>query len=148
MLPDSDAEMNPPTRNNKKRPRDSSIGAESPKIRRPLCATNAMLRPNEASLDDLIGPLMDKVQQGFKEILDELRKSQSTLSPDARRLAMDELNKDKYMGILSDSNARESICESFRDHNLAKDFVLYPDSFKINFLQDIVAKRRVQTSNS
>lgn len=89
--------------------------------------------------EEILSKVLDKIRHGFAEILEELKKRpETTLDP--RKLAMEELNKERYLVILSDAKSRELLFNIFKDGNIAKDFVYYPDAFKLNFLQDILVK--------
>jgi hypothetical protein len=146
-LAESDGEQLLAKTTAKKRPRESfggPVGTTSPKNRRQ--STVSMLRGDTAG-EEMLARLFERLDQGLKEILDEFRKSHDP-RPDARSLAMEELNKDRYRTILTDDNSRDVLFEAFRDQNLSKDFVLFPDNFKINFLQDVLVKRRGTVGNN
>jgi hypothetical protein len=123
----------------KKRLRDSygvGVSAASPKHRRQ--STSSAIRPDGGN-EEILSKVLDKIRQGFGEILEELKKRPEP-HMDARKLAMEELNKERYIMILSDTKSRDLLFNIFKNENIAKDFLYYPDTFKLNFLQDILVK--------
>lgn len=139
-IPESDAENQMMSKTPaKKRLRDSfgvGVSASSPKQRRQ--STSSAIR-SDGTPEEILAKVLDKIRQGFGEILDELKKRPETIV-DPRKIAMEELNKDRYLILLSDAKSRELLFNVFKDGNIAKDFVYYPDAFKLNFLQDILVK--------
>lgn len=141
-IPDSDGEqLLTKTPASKKRGRESYGIDTANKQRRQSTSTGLPL-----SMEDMLGKVMEKVHQGFGEILEELKKKRD-VPVDPRKMAMDELNKDRYLPLLSDKPSRDILFNMFKDANLAMDFVLYPDNFKINFLQDILLKHSAGVLN-
>lgn len=107
------------------------------------------LRPSYPSEDPAIEverlgqAMLTKMGQGFDEILALLRQLQGnpeSMAAEARKRAMEELNKEQYLKTMSHPLARQQALELFKDGEVATDFMLYPAAYRHVFLEELLAK--------
>lgn len=123
---------------NKKRPRDSNVGSASPKRRQ----STSNLRTGDANLDEVLGKILDKIRQGFDEVLDAIKSRNESPEVEAKRRAVEELSKEKYAKFLAEPHTREFLFNYFKDANHANDFMSYFETYRVNYLEEVIAQGR------
>jgi|Transcript_9888 hypothetical protein len=84
------------------------------------------------------------MKEGFDNLAN-LIKSYHTLqniqTAETVKAAMTELNKEKYKGLMENPVNREKIFLHLKDTKTAHDFLLYPEEYRIMFLDDLLHQK-------
>jgi hypothetical protein len=137
-----------PQINVKKRPRELSVGAASPRKR----LGNDEYQPeNQVVLQQISEPqftlasatelVLQRLKEGVDQLADLIKNYHPPIhleSSEMIKAALNELNKDRYISLLEIPVQREQIFRRLNDANTAHSFVLYPDSYKMNFLESLL----------
>lgn len=106
--------------------------------------SSSALPPNLLSLDQATEILLQRMKEGFDNLAN-LIKSYHTLqniqTAETVKAAMTELNKEKYKGLMENPVNREKIFLHLKDTKTAHDFLLYPEEYRIMFLDDLLHQK-------
>jgi hypothetical protein len=85
----------------------------------------------------------DQLGEMIKEYHFSQREEQNETGPQSTlKKAMQELNNEPYKLLMNNASHREKLFLALNDGNTAASFLLYPDSYKLNFLQDLINKHK------
>ena len=96
------------------------------------------------SLDQATEILLQRMKEGFDSIATLIKSyhvMQNAQSVDTVKTAMNELNKDKYKQIMDNTNHRERIFQQLKDAKVSHDFLLYPEEYRMMFLEDLLIQK-------
>lgn len=96
------------------------------------------------SLDQATEILLQRMKEGFDSLAGLIKSYhgiQHTQSTETVKAAMSELNKDKYKVLMENHNHREKIFQLLKDAKTSHDFLLYPEEYRMMFLEDLLIQK-------